>query len=238
LTQKPKHTFNLGKKVSEEIKNETTEPQLQGWTYFPCSAYTIERPDFLEVVQEVSEEKLAEAKEKRNLDPIFPVIMTDNYFADSRLQEFAQYIGQTAWNILQDQGYAMNEFSTSFTEMWTQEHHKHSLMEQHVHGHGSQIVGFYFLEVPENSSNLVFYDPRPGKVQNNLPEANITVASPASNMVHFKPKPGLLVFANSYLPHSFGRHAADAPIKFVHFNLTTNYEPQQTCAVPPAAEVI
>jgi hypothetical protein len=39
--------------VSEEIKNETTEPQLQGWNYFPCSDYTIELPDFLEVVQEL-----------------------------------------------------------------------------------------------------------------------------------------------------------------------------------------
>ena len=223
--------------MSEETTLETTtEIQLQGWTYFPCNVYTIERPDFLAVVQEVSEERLSEAKKRKELNPIFPVIMTDSYFADSRLQEFSQFIGQTAWNILQDQGYAMDNFDTSFTEMWTQEHHKHSLMEQHVHGHGSQIVGFYFLEVPEGSSPLLFHDPRAGKVQTNLPEADMTMATPASNIINFKPKPGLMVFSNSYLPHSFGRHAADEPIKFVHFNLTVQYAPQHTCPAP--AEVI
>jgi len=224
--------------MSEETTLETTEPQLNGWVYFPCNAYTIERPDFLEVVQEVSEEKLAEARKQREIDPIFPVIMTDSYFADPRLQEFSQFIGQTAWNILNDQGYAMQKFDTSFTEMWTQEHHKHSLMEQHVHGGGSQIVGFYFLEVPEGSSALIIHDPRPGKVQLNLPEVDINMATPASQAINFKPKPGLMVFTNAYMPHSFGRHAADEPIKFVHFNLTVQYNPQQTCAIPAPAEVI
>jgi uncharacterized protein (TIGR02466 family) len=218
--------------VGQGIQNN----ELQGWNYFTCPTYTIDRPDFLSVVQEVSEEKLAEAYKQRELNPIYPVMMTDSYFADSRLQEFSKFIGQSAWNILQDQGYAMDNFDTSFTEMWTQEHHKHSLMEQHVHGHGSQIVGFYFLEVPEGSSPLLFHDPRAGKVQTNLPEADMTMATPASNIINFKPKPGLMVFSNSYLPHSFGRHAADEPIKFVHFNLTVQYAPQQTCPAP--AEVI
>jgi hypothetical protein len=119
--------------------------------------------------------------------------------------------------------------------MWTQEHHKHSAMDAHVHGFGSQIVGFYFLETPEGGSNVVFHDPRAGKLQIDLPEQDINMATPASKAINFTPKPGMMIFANSWLAHSFTRHAAELPIKFVHFNLTVIHQPQ-TCPAP--AEVI
>jgi len=214
------------------------ENQLGTWTYFPSLIYTIEKPEFLQTVKDVSEERLKIAKASKKLDPIYPVIMTDNLFTDARIEEFSKYVGQTAWNILQSQGYAMENLSTTFTEMWTQEHHKHSLMEQHVHGFGAQIVGFYFLEVPEKSSNVVFHDPRAGKVQTNLPETDVSLVTPASQMINFNPKPGLLMLTNSWLPHSFGRHAANKPMKFVHFNLTVQLAQQPVCAVPPAAEIV
>jgi len=98
-----------------------------------------------------------------------------------------------------------------------------------------QIVGFYFLETPENCSNVVFHDPRTAKVQINLPEQDISMATPASRMINFTPKPGMMIFSNSWLSHSFTRHAADNPIKFVHFNLTVIMQPQ-SCPAP--AEVI
>jgi uncharacterized protein (TIGR02466 family) len=130
----------------------------------------------------------------------------------------------------------MQDKAVQFTEMWTQEHYKHSAMDAHVHGFGSQIVGFYFLETPEGCSNVVFHDPRAGKIQNDLPEQDMNIATPASKMINFKPKPGMMLFANSWLAHSFTRHAADLPIKFVHFNLTVIYQPH-TCAAP-TAEII
>jgi hypothetical protein len=122
--------------------------------------------------------------------------------------------------------------------MWTQEHHKHSAMDAHVHGYGSQIVGFYFLETPEGGSNVVFHDPRAAKVQIDLPEQDMNNATPASKMINFTPKPGLMIFANSWLMHSFTRHAAELPIKFVHFNLTVIHQPQQACNLPAAAEIV
>lgn len=202
--------------------------------YFPCPIYTVERPDFLQSVSQVSEESLAESRKTQQVNDIHPVLMSGNYFADPRIAPFSQFIADTAWNILQDQGYAMQDFRTSFMEMWTQEHYKVSGMEQHVHGFGSQIVGFYFLEAPEGSSRVVFHDPRPGKIPLNLPEQNVSEATVASQMINFEPKPGLMIFSNAWLPHSFTRHTADKPIKFVHFNLTVQAAPP----VPPPAEVV
>ena len=218
--------------VTEVIQNT----QLQVAYHFPCPIYIIERPDFLEAVSIVSEESLDVQRKERDLNEIYPVYMTGNYYGDARMAKFTEFVGSTAWNILNEQGFAMQDKAVSFTEMWTQEHHKHSAMDQHVHGFGSQIVGFYFLETPENCSRVVFHDPRSGKVQIDLPEQDINMATPASKMINFEPKPGMMIFANSWLAHSFTRHASDKPIKFVHFNLTV-IQQQQTCAMPPA-EVI
>ena len=224
-------------KAAESVAQVVQNTQLTVAHQFSCPIYLIDRPDFLEAVNVVSEEALEVQRKKQNLDEIYPAYMTGSYFADPRVASFTEFIGSTAWNILNGQGYAMQNTAVQFTEMWTQEHHKHSAMDAHVHGFGSQIVGFYFLETPENSSYVVFHDPRAAKVQIDLPEQDINMATPASKAINFTPKPGMLIFANSWLMHSFSRHAAEQPLKFVHFNLTVIPQPQP-CALPPAAEII
>ena len=192
---------------------------------------------------DVFNENVAPAKKdkKKNgnklANQLYPVTMTGNLFNDHRMQDLCQFIGQTGWNILNAQGFKMDDKITFFTEFWGQEHHKHSAMDEHVHPYGAQIVGFYFLEVPPDSSNVVIHDPRPGKVMAHLPEANITNVTEASNMVNFKPEPGLLFFANSWLPHSFTRHGSVKPLKFIHFNIGVQMAPAPACPVP-TAEVI
>jgi len=223
-------------KAAESVAQVVQNTQLQVAYHFPCPIYIIERSDFLETVNAISEESLAESRKTQSLNEIYPLYMTGNYFGDPRMAGFTEFVGATAWNILNEQGYAMQDKAVSFTEMWTQEHHKHSAMDAHVHGFGSQIVGFYFLETPEGGSNVVFHDPRAAKVQIDLPEQDMSMATPASKMIHFTPKPGMMIFANSWLSHSFTRHAADLPIKFVHFNLTVIPAPQQNCPAP--AEII
>ena len=223
-------------KAAEQVKEVVQNTQLQVAMHFPCPIYLIERPDFLASVSAVSEEALTERRKEQNLDEIYPVLMTGNLFTDPRMAAFSEFVGATAWNILLEQGYAMHDKVVSFTEMWTQEHHKHSSMEQHTHGYGAQIVGFYFLETPENSSRVVFHDPRMGKVQIDLPENDPGQATIASKMINFEPKPGLMIFTNAWLAHAFTRHAADKPIKFVHFNLAVQ---MAAPANPmPAAEVV
>jgi uncharacterized protein (TIGR02466 family) len=223
-------------KAAESVAEVVKQTQLQVEYHFPCPIYLIERLDFLDVVKSVSEEALDVLRKERDLNEIYPVYMTGNYFADSRMTSFTEFVGATAWNILNEQGYTMSDKAVQFTEMWTQEHHKHSAMDQHIHGFGSQIVGFYFLETPEGGSNVVFHDPRAAKVQIDLPEQDMSLATPASKAINFTPKPGMMIFANSWLAHSFTRHAADLPIKFVHFNLTVISTPQSSSI--QAAEIV
>jgi len=197
---------------------------------FPTVVVTAFKPEFLDAVNAVSDEYLAE--QPSDIDEIFPAKMSGDFSQDPRLRDFCEFIGKSAWEILRNQGSDVENASTFFTEMWTQEHHKHSMMETHVHGNGSQLVGFYFLETPENCSKALFYDPRAGKVQVNLPEANMGEITPASNTIGFEAQPGTMIFANAWLPHGFTRHGSDKPIKFVHFNINVEYAPAA------AAEVI
>ena len=237
----PKKTSKKpARKTKESVSEVAPSTQLQVAHHFPCPIYLIERPDFLETVNAVSEENLEARRKEGDLNEIYPVYMTNNFYGDPRMAEFCEFVGATAWNILNEQGYDMQNMAVSFTEMWTQEHHKHSAMDAHVHGFGSQIVGFYFLETPEDGSRVVFHDPRSAKVQIDLPERDMSAATPASKAINFTPKPGLMIFANSWLSHSFTRHAADKPIKFVHFNLTVIPTPatNNACDIPPAAEII
>ena len=210
--------------------------QINAEYFFSSPVYMIENLDFLEAVTEVSEEELAKVKTERDLNDIYPVYMSGNYYDDQRISDFANYVGTTAWNILNDQGYDMQNFLLRYSEMWSQEHYRHSSMEQHVHSN-SHIVGFYFLETPENCSRLVVHDTRAGKMMSDLPQKDMNLATHASQMINFAPRPGLLIFVPGWLPHSFTRHADDKPIKFVHFNLFAEYLPQKNVAVN-TAEVI
>ena len=186
--------------------------------YFPSSIYTMDKPEYLEAVKKVSEEYLAKSN-TNEINELYPVKMTENFAFEKGVEGFSQYILDTAWNILKSQGYKMDGLLTQFHSMWTQEHNKFSSMELHVHGQGIQLVGFYFLECPENSSRVVFHDARLGKVITSLPEENPQNATIASNMVNFIPEPGGLIFTNAHLPHSFTRNGSDEPFRFVHFNV-------------------
>lgn len=187
---------------------------------FAAPVYTVEMPKFLPSVKKISAQLLREKSRELGRDKNPQLLMTDNFFLRDEVAPFTQFVGQTAWNILSEQGYAVDTMDVVFEEMWVQQHHKHSLMEQHTHRFGSQIVGFYFLEVPDPAPQAVFYDTRIGALQGGLPEkdqSRLTLASPA---VTYNPKPGLMIFTNSWLAHSLSRNLSNKPFSFVHFNLT------------------
>jgi uncharacterized protein (TIGR02466 family) len=190
--------------------------KLNQFDYFPSSVYTVDKPEFLDKVKIVSNQRLNSVQVK---DELHPIKMTNNFMNEEYLNEFKDYVLNTAWEILKSQGYAMEKYKTVLIEMWTQEHQKGSSMETHLHGNGVQLVGFYFLDAPEDSTEVTFYDARLAKMIINLPEADPSKTTAASNGVKFKPKPGLLMFTNAHLPHSFTRNRSDEAVRFVHINV-------------------
>lgn len=223
--------------ASNKIQIEEKQDVLNANLYFPTVVYQIEKPEFLDAVKKIANNALTEIKKTQKLNKIHPVHMTGNLFDIDGILPFQFYVGGTARNILIEQGYNLDGFDTYFSEMWCQEHHQTSGMEQHVHGSGSQIVGFYFLEVPKDSSVVVFHDPRAGKPLISLAETDMSKATFASNAINFEAKEGMLMFTNAWLPHSFSRHVSKKPMKFIHFNLGIRPS-MMNVVIPPAAEVV
>lgn len=200
----------------EEIKKDILEPFVS----FSTVVYTINKPEFLEDVKAASNDALEESRKHVTENEIYPSTMSTTLSGREKAKAFEQFIAQCSWEILDSQGYNMTAFNTFVSEIWTQEHRKYSNMEQHVHPYGVQLSGFYFLETPENGCMAELHDPRPGKVIASLPEKDMTKVTEASNAIFIKPQPGLFIFTNSWLPHSFTRNGADEPVKFVHFNVS------------------
>lgn len=211
--------------------NDREEDRVATELYFPTPIYIVEKPEYLIRVSAASEESLERVRAEHPPNEIYPCYMSDSLLEDPRVDDFIGYVGETAWGILHDQGYYLDDTEVYFSEMWTQEHHKYSSMEQHAHGYGAQIVGFYFLEVPDEPPLATFYDPRSSKLMADLRERDPREVTVASRMVTFKPKPGMLIFTNAWLAHSFGRNVSNKPFKFVHFNINARAA-SQNCRVP------
>ena len=199
--------------------------------FFPSPVYIVDAPEFLPAVQVVANEYLKEIQElKKDPDPLYPV-QTNGFSHEPLLAGFTQYIAQTAWTILRDQGFDMSNKGTHFREMWAQEHNQYQGHDEHIHTHGDQISGFYFIDAPEGASTVAIHDPRAGKLQINLEEADKAVVTDASPSALFIPKSGQMFFINSWLPHSITRNPSTSSTRLVHFNLTVG-------PVPKTAEAI
>ena len=84
---------------------------LEETHYFASPVYTVLKPEFLEAVRTVSE-RYEEASRERKKKPDYVNLMTASYSHEPELQDFSQYVSQTAWNILASQGYAMDQLVT------------------------------------------------------------------------------------------------------------------------------
>ena len=219
---------------------------LTPYNHFPSTVYIIDKPEFLDPVRKVSMRYLDEIKKTGPaMHPMFPVHQTAGIAHEPSIADFTNFIAQSAWAILNDQGFSMTNSVTYIQEMWCQEHHKYSGHDEHTHNHGAQISGFYFLDCPEDSCMLTLHDPRPAKNQINLHEHDLTKVTYASAKVNYPVKPGQMYFINSWLPHSLTRNASKSPMRMVHFNVGVNVgaassqpAPVTNAMAAPAATVI
>ncbi len=193
--------------------------------YFATPIYAVKKEEFLEPVKNVSNFFLKKAK--NNFKDQQVTLMTEDYSNEPSIFEFSQFVSQTAWNILESQGYAMDNLVTFFTEMWTQEHNYLSSMDTHIHGLGTKISAFFFLDVPKDGCSLVIHDPRPAKVITDLPFATNEKVSHAASQIAFTPEEGTIIFTPSWIPHSFTRNLSFDPTRFVHMNLSVAETPKK-----------
>lgn len=137
---------------------------------------------------------------------------------DPEIEELRDYIVKNSHNILSNQGFDMSSFDMAITEFWVQEFPKGGYHDTHIH-YNSHISGFYFLRCSERTAVPFFNDARIAKTMNDLPLKESDKVSMASSLIHYKPKPGTMIFFPAYLNHGFSVDAGVDDFRFIHFNL-------------------
>jgi uncharacterized protein (TIGR02466 family) len=191
--------------------------------FFTTPIYFSEKKEWLEKLDKLSDSYILEAKEKSKLlfkKDFGTVHHSNSLISDIHFKQFINYINSNAFDILNNQGFDLTNYSLATTELWVQEfaslgggnHSPHT----HWNGH---ISGFYFLKCSDKTSYPVFHDPRSGRMMNLLHEKDQSQLTLASSSFNFKPYPGAFVFFNSYLQHEFVVDHGIEPFRFIHFNI-------------------
>ena len=218
----------MKKKLKEANKPETLNTEH----YFISSIYFTDKPDWVKDLNKASDPFIVKAREN-NKDPIkkrnkkfgnkgeHPWIHHSNtLIGNPQFKILQDYIGATAWNLLDGQGFDLSNHSIFITELWVQEFSKdgggHHTLHTHWNGH---ISGFYFLKASEKTSLPIFEDPRAGRMMNLLPQKDPSKITMASHQVNYQARPGRLIFFNSYLPHMYTVDSGYEPFRFIHFNI-------------------
>ena len=205
--------------------------------YFSTPVYTIEKPEWVssaikatdKYIKESQKRLQPEIKERKkilgNKDYLKVKDHGVSYHStplngDPNLKELEEYVGATAWNLLDEWGYDMSLYTIFYTEFWVQEFAKQGGGHHSTHVHwDNHISGFYFLKCNDKTSYPIIHDPRAGAMMTKLPHKDKSKLSNMSDMIHFKPKPGTLIFFPGYVPHEFAVDMGVEPFRFIHFNL-------------------
>ena len=200
--------------------------------YFKCPIWYADVPEFVDDLNKASDKYIKQSKknlkkqiEKRNKKfgdkgDMGHVFHSTTLIGDPKFTKLIDYIGATAYNLLNEMGFDLTNYQIFTTEMWVQEFAKqgggHHTLHTHWNGH---ISGFYFLKSDESTSMPLFEDPRPGNVMNLLPEKDKTKVTHASSQTSYKTKPGRMIFFPSYMPHQYIVDMGYKPFRFIHWNI-------------------
>jgi len=224
------------KKILDEMcKASDGRPQpepMREEHYFTSPIYWIDKPEWVKEFNTASDSYIKHAR-LNNLDEIKKrnkkfgnkgehpwVHHSTTLIGDPKFKIIQDYIGSTAWNLLDGQGFDLTNYSIFVTELWVQEFSKngggHHTLHTHWNGH---ISGFFFLKASEKTSLPVFEDPRNGRMMNLLPQKDPSKITQASHQVNYQVKPGRLIFFNSFMPHMYSVDSGYEPFRFIHFNI-------------------
>ena len=217
----------MKKKLEEANKPDTLTTEH----YFSSPIYFTDKPEWVKGFNTASDAYIKKAR-LNNLEQIKKrnkklgnkgehpwVHHSTSLINDPQFKVLQDYIGATAWNLLDGQGFDLNNHTVFITELWVQEFSKdgggHHSLHSHWNGH---ISGFYFLKASKKTSSPLFEDPRAGNVMNLLPQKDTTKITHASYQVNYEVKPGKMIFFPSYMPHMYAVDLGYEPFRFIHWN--------------------
>ena len=193
--------------------------------YFSTTIWHEQKPEFVKSLNKASNKYINEARKRDKKNIKINKDFGTSYHStpltqDNDFLDFRNYIGQKSWEYLDHQGYDMTEYQTMFNELWVQEFSKKGGGHHSAHIHWNQHVsGFYFLKCSDKTSFPIFHDPRAGAIMTKLHQKQLDSVTYASELVHFKPKPGTLIIFPGYVEHEYAVDHGIEPFRFIHWNI-------------------
>ena len=195
--------------------------------YFNTPIWSEQKLDFVKSLTKASNKYIKAAKNSpeakrhiKNLGDFGRSYHSTPLTKDNNFRDFRDYIGQKSWEFLDWQGFDMEKYTTIFSEMWVQEFAKKGGGHHSAHVHWNQHVsGFYFLKCSNKTSMPVFHEPRTGARATKLKTKPSNEIFHGTELVHFKPEPGMLVIFPGYLEHEFSVDFGLEPFRFIHWNI-------------------
>ena len=192
--------------------------------FFGTPIFSMDKPEWVEKTNKLCQPHLDEAhqiakdKIKKAGTDFGHVYHSGNIMDNPKLKYLVDFIGSTAWNLLDGWGADLSNHTLVYESMWVQEFAKDGGGHHRIHIHeNSHISGFYFLE-NDKASYPLFHDPRQGAAMTSLPQKDVNDISFQSRMINYKPEPGHIYMFPSYLPHEYVL-SRGGKFRFVHFNI-------------------
>lgn len=194
--------------------------------YFKTPIWADDKPEWVKDLIKITDPHIKKAKKKndklikKNKNSDFGIVHhSDSLFNDKKLETYKKYISENSFILLDWMGYDLTNYFLIFNDLWVQEFPVDGGGHHHTHIHSnSHITGFIYLKCTNSSSYPVFHDPRTGAVVLQLPEKNEANITCANERIHWKVKPGTIIFTPGYLAHEYVVQKGD-PFRFIHFNL-------------------
>jgi uncharacterized protein (TIGR02466 family) len=187
--------------------------------YFSTPIYSIHIDEWVKPLIKTTNILIKKIKNK-NIESFGKSYHSDSLINVPEFKKFKDFVFKFSNNILDHMGYDLKNYELFFTELWVQEFSKKGggHHEGHIH-YDNHVSGFYFLKCSDKTSIPIFHDPRPAKLMTQLPLKNEQDITLGSSMIHFKPKPGTMIFFPAYMEHQYIVDDGIEPFRFIHFNL-------------------
>ena len=135
---------------------------------------------------------------------------------DREPKNFISFIFSYIEQVMVDMNWDKQKQIAKINNMWAIINTGGSANLRHQHGN-STISGAYYVRAPENSGDIIFYDPRPAPVYSH-PNA-ISPNSLNAEVNGVSPREGALVLFPSYLDHSVNENKTSKERIVISFNI-------------------
>ena len=196
--------------------------------YFVTPVCHEHKPEFVKSLNKASDKYIKEARKSKESKKWLKAYgdfgtswHSTQLLSDTKFMDFRNYVGRKCWEYLDHSAFDMTKYTTFFEQMWVQEFAKKGGGHHSAHIHwNTHVNGFYFLKASDETSVPLFHEPRAGARTTKLHMKDKKGIWPGTEIVHFKVKPGMLMFFPGYLEHEFSVDHGKAPFRFIHFNVS------------------